>query len=120
MHTALQMNKHSKKFLRGSCNERSRHSFPFWKTQAKEEEMRKLTYAIAALATLALGAPTLASAAGFGVYVGGDRDYYGDRYDGRRARFYEYNRGWHRGWYHHDYDSDRGVVIRHYHWDNDY
>ena len=44
--------------------------------------MRKLTYALAAAATLAIGAPTIANAEGFGVYVGGDHGYYGDRYDG--------------------------------------
>jgi hypothetical protein len=75
--------------------------------------MRKLTYALAAAATLAIGAPTLANAAGFGVYVGPDHGYYGDRYDG--PRFYEHDRGWHRGWHHHDRFrdyGDRGVIIR--------
>ncbi|MBR0695512.1 hypothetical protein [Bradyrhizobium lablabi] len=79
--------------------------------------MRKLTCALAAAATLAIGAPTLANAAGIGVYIGGERGYYGDRYDGPRARFYEHDRGWHRGWYHHGY-GDRGVVIRRHHWDD--
>jgi hypothetical protein len=37
---------------------------------AKEEQTRKLTYALAAAATLAIGAPTIANAAGFGLYVG--------------------------------------------------
>jgi hypothetical protein len=121
LHVALEpVNRRSRKFLLGSCNERSRHSFALWKKEMKEEEMRKLTYAIAALATLAVGAPTLANAAGVGIYVGGDRDYYGDRYDGPRARFYEHDRGWHRGWYHHDYHGDRGVVIRNHHWNDDY
>lgn len=83
--------------------------------QTKEEQMKKLTYALAAVATLAIGTPTIANAAGFGVYIGGDRDYY----VGPRARFYEHDRGWHRGWYHHDRDYDRGVVIRRYHyWDD--
>ena len=40
--------------------------------QKEEEQMRKLTYALAAVATLAIGAPTIANAAGFGVYVGGE------------------------------------------------
>jgi hypothetical protein len=83
-------------------------------TMQKEEQMRKLTYALAAVATLAIGAPTIANAAGFGVYVGGDRDDYGPR-----ARIYEHDRGWHHGWYHHDRDYDRGVVIRRHHWDDD-
>jgi hypothetical protein len=77
--------------------------------------MRKLSYVLAALATIAL--PTIASAEGFGVYIGGDRDYYGDRYYGPRAEFYGHP-GWHRGWYHRDYD-DRGVVIRRHYW-NEY
>jgi len=82
--------------------------------------MRKLTYALAAAATLAIGAPTIANAEGFGVYVGGDHGYYGDRYDGPRVRIYEHDRGWHRGWYHHGYDDryrDGGVVIREHRWD---
>ena len=82
--------------------------------------MRKLTYALAAAATLAIGAPTLANAGGVGVYVGGD-GYYGDRYDGPRVRFYEHDRGWHRGWYHHhryDVYGDRGFVIRDHDWDD--
>lgn len=78
--------------------------------------MRKLTYALAAVATLAVGAPTIANAAGVGIYVGGDRDY---DYYGPRARIYEHDRGWHRGWYHHDRDYDRGIVIRRHHWDDD-
>src|SRR5947207_15300743 len=78
--------------------------------------MRKLSYVLAALATVAIGAPTAASAGGFGVYVGGDRDYYGDRYySGPRFGFYNHDRGLHRGWYHRDYD--RGVVIRRHYWD---
>jgi hypothetical protein len=83
-----------------------------------EEEMKKLCYVLAALTTIAVGAPSIANAAGFAVYVGGDRDCYGDRcYRGPRAEFYEHDRGWHRGWYHHhDYYGDRGVIIRHYDW----
>ena len=76
--------------------------------------MRKLT--LAALAALAIGIPTAASAGGFGVYVGGDRGYYGDRYDrGPGVRFYDHDRGMHRGWYR-DHDRDR-VVIRRHGWD---
>jgi hypothetical protein len=81
--------------------------------------MRKLFYALAALTTVAIATPTIASAEGFGVYIGGDRDYYGDRYyPGPRVEFYGHDRGWHRGWYHRDYDyGDRGVVIRRHHLD---
>ena len=77
--------------------------------------MKKLAYALAAAATIAVAAPTVASAQGFGVYVGSDRGYYGDRYDGPRIRYYGHDRGLHRGWYHRDYDRDRDVVIRR-HW----
>lgn len=81
--------------------------------------MNKLTYALAAVATLAVSAPTIANAGGVGVYIGGDRDYYSDRYDGPRVRFYGHDRGWHHGWYHYDRDYDRGVVIRRHYWDDD-
>jgi hypothetical protein len=80
--------------------------------------MRKLTYALAAAATLAIGAPTIANAAGVGVYVGGGPGYYGERHYGPHVRVYEHDRGWHRGWYNHDRGYDRGVVIRHHDWDD--
>ena len=41
--------------------------------------MRKLSYVLAALATIAVAAPTVANAQGFSVRIGGDRDYYRDR-----------------------------------------
>ena len=80
--------------------------------------MRRLSYVLAALATLAITVPTAASAGGFGVYVGGDRDYYGHRYGGPRLGFYEHDRGLHRGWYHRNYYRDRDVVIRRHYWDD--
>ena len=81
--------------------------------------MKKFSYVLAALATIAVGVPTIASATEFGVRIGSDRDYYVDRgYRGPRAEFYGHDRGWHRGWYHHDYDGDRGVVIRQHYWDD--
>lgn len=90
--------------------------------------MKKLSYVLAALATIAVGVPTIASATEFGVRIGGDRDYYrigGDRdyyvdrdYRSPRVEFYEHDRGWHRGWYHHDYDRGRGVVIHRHYWDD--
>ena len=86
---------------------------------AKEEQMKKLTYALAAAATLAIGTPTIANAAGVGVYVGDEPGYYADRYDGGpRVRFYDHDRGWHRGWYRHDRAYDREFVIRHHDWDD--
>ena len=79
--------------------------------------MKKLSYVLAALATIAVAAPTVASAQGFSFRIGGDRDYYRDRdYYGPRAEFYGHDRGLHRGWYH---DGDRTVVIRrHHYWDD--
>ena len=78
--------------------------------------MKKLSCILAALATIAVAAPTVASAEGFSFRIGGDRDCYGDCYRGPRAEFYEHDRGWHRGWYR---DGDRTVVIRrHHYWDD--
>jgi hypothetical protein len=74
--------------------------------------MRKLV--LAAVAAMAVAAPTIASAQEFGVRIGGDRDYYRDRdYGGPRVGVYEHDRGW----YHHDYDGDRTIVIHRHHWD---
>ena len=78
--------------------------------------MKKVSYVLAALATIAVAAPTVASAEGFGFRFGGDRDYYRDDYRGPRAEFY----GRDRGYYHRDYrgDGDRMVIRRHRHWDD--
>jgi hypothetical protein len=79
--------------------------------------MRK--FVLAAVAAMAVAAPTIASAQEFGFRIGGDRNYYRDRdYGGPRAEFYGHDRGWHRGWYHHYYDGDRSVVIHRYHYDD--
>jgi hypothetical protein len=80
--------------------------------------MKKLSYALAALATIAVAAPTVASAQGFDVRIGSDRSYYRDHdYYGPRVGLYAHDRGWHRGWYNHD--GDRTVVIkRHRYWDD--
>jgi hypothetical protein len=81
--------------------------------------MKKLSYVLAALATIVVAAPTVASAQGFSVRIGSDRDYYRDRdyYYGPRAEFYAHDRGLHRGWYLHG--GDRTVVIRrHHYWDD--
>jgi hypothetical protein len=89
--------------------------------------MKKLALACAGLATIVI-APSIASAAEFGVRVGGDRGMYRDGSDYRMNREFrgaraEYgydrqDRGSHRGWY-----KDRGertVIIkrRHRHWDD--
>ncbi len=90
--------------------------------------MKKLAYVFAALATIAVAAPTFASAEEFGFRVGGDHEMYGHRsefrgdrdFRGARAEFAygERDRGLHRGWYHHD--RDRVVVIKRHrhHWDD--
>jgi hypothetical protein len=79
--------------------------------------MKKLSCVLAALATLAVAAPTVASAQGFSFRIGSDRDYYRDTYRGPRVEFYGRDRGWHRGWY--DRDGDRTVIIRrHPSWDD--
>lgn len=81
--------------------------------------MRKLAYAFTAAAAIAIGVPTIANAGGIGVYVDGDHGYYGDRYEGPRARFYEHrDREFYRHGYYHRY-GDRDVIIRHHHWDYD-
>jgi hypothetical protein len=81
--------------------------------------MKKISCVLAALATIAIAAPTVASAEGFSFRVGGDQDYYRDRDDYRdsRAQFYQHDRGLHRGWYNHD--GDRRVIIeRRRHWND--
>ena len=89
--------------------------------------MKKLVLAGAALATIALGLPSIATAKEFSVRVGGDRgthrdgDYRTNReFRGARAEYGsdQHDRGLHRGWY-----KDRGertVIIkkRHRHWDD--
>jgi hypothetical protein len=77
--------------------------------------MRKLSYVLAALATVAVAAPTIASAQEFRFRFGGDPEYYRDRDYGYHRR---YDRGWHRGWYNHD--RDRTVIIKRRHYWNDY
>jgi hypothetical protein len=85
--------------------------------------MKRLAYACAALATLAIAIPTIASAEEFGIRVGGDRDMHRDReFRGARAEFAygEHDRGLHRGWYRGErHGHDRMVIIkRHRHWDD--
>jgi hypothetical protein len=79
--------------------------------------MKKMSYILAALATIAVAAPTVASAEGFSFRIGGGPDYYYRDHDyrGPRAEFYEHNRGWHRGWYH---DGERVIIRRHRYWDD--
>jgi hypothetical protein len=91
--------------------------------------MRKFGLALAALATIAVAAPTIASAEefGVGVRIGGDRDRVGfrdrDEFRGARAEFRDHDRGFHRGWYRDRWDRGRGdrtVIIkqrRHHDWD---
>ena len=46
----------------------------FLHRSSEEGIMKKLAYALAALATIAVVTPTIASAEEFGIRVGGDRD----------------------------------------------
>jgi hypothetical protein len=82
-------------------------------------DMRKLSIALATLATIAVAAPTIASAEEFAIRVGGDHyrdrgEFRGrDEYRGARAEFRDRDRGYHRGW-----DRDRGdrtVIIKRRH-----
>jgi hypothetical protein len=89
--------------------------------------MRKPAFAL--VAALAVGAPTAASAQGFGFYIGGDEGYRGGEYREYRSgpvEYREHDRGWHRGW-DRDWDrrhyrrGERVIIRRHYHGDwNDY
>src|SRR5690349_14889590 len=111
----MMVNACSRKFLAGSCNGADRHSF-FFRQPGRRRTMTKLSYVLADLATVAFGEPTLASDTDFGIHVGGDRDYYHERdYRGPRAEFYDHDRGWHRGWFHHG--GGREVIIRRHHRD---
>jgi hypothetical protein len=87
--------------------------------------MRQLSLALAALATIAVAAPSIASAEelGVGVRVGGDRFHERgefrdrDHFRGPRAEFRDHDRGFHRG-----FDRNRGereliIKRRHHDWD---
>ena len=86
--------------------------------------MRKLAFVIAGLATIAVAAPTIASAEEFTFRVGGDRGMHRDYRDGyrdsrefrgARAEYRGHDRGLHRGWY-----KDRGervvIIKKRKHW----
>ena len=78
--------------------------------------MRKLSYVLAALATFAVAAPTVASAQGFSGRLRRPRLLSRPDYYGPRVGFYGHDRGWHRGWY--NRYGDRDVIIRrHHYWD---
>jgi hypothetical protein len=68
-----------------------------------EHIMKKVSYVLAALATIAVAAPTVASAESFGFRVGSDRDYRDRDYRNSRAEFYG---GMHRGWYRNGYNGN--------------
>jgi hypothetical protein len=81
--------------------------------------MKKISCVLAALAAVAVAAPTVANAQSFSFRVGGDRDYYyrdRDYYRAPRVEFYNHDRGWHRGWYNRDHD--RVIIRRHHDWDD--
>jgi hypothetical protein len=84
--------------------------------------MKKLALVFAGLATIAIAAPTVASAEEFSVRVGGDRDIHrgyheGRQFRGARAEYYGHDRGLHRGWY-----KDRGertvIIKKRRHWED--
>lgn len=85
--------------------------------------MRKLSLALATLATIAVAVPTIASAEDFGVGVRVGGDHYRDRgefrdhdaFGGPRAEFRD--RDYHRGYYR-DH-GDRTVIIKRHHHDWD-
>ena len=90
--------------------------------------MKKVSIVLAALATIAVALPSIASAQEIGVRIGSDRVFHGERgefrehgaYRGARAEYrLREDRGWHRGW-DRDRSSDRVVIIkkhRHHYWD---
>jgi len=80
--------------------------------------MKKVSCVLAALATIAVAAPTVASAEGFGFRVGPDRDTMATviTIAAPALKFYGHDRGWRRGWYHHD--GDRIIIRRHRYWDD--
>jgi len=65
----------------------SRNPNRFLPVQQRLEKhiMKKVSYILAALATIAVAAPTIASAQGFDFRLGGDRNCYRDDYRGPRA-----------------------------------
>jgi len=69
--------------------------------------MKKFAYVLAALGAIAVALPSIASAETVVIKRGGHG------WHGARAEMYHHDRGWHRGWRHHD---NRVVVIKkHYH-----
>ena len=75
--------------------------------------MRKLVYALTAVAAIAVGVPTLANAGE--VYIHGDHGFYGDRHDGPRFGFREHERREFREFRHgfdHRDRGDRDFVVR--------
>ena len=79
--------------------------------------MKKRTCVLAALAAIAVSAPTIASADDIGIRIGGDRDH-GDRERGEMHRDHDRERGGMRVEMRGDRDHERGgwrnhVVIEH-------
>jgi hypothetical protein len=67
--------------------------------------MKKFGYVIAALAAIAVAAPTIASAETVVIKRGGHHDWNRSHAEFRGHR----DNGWHEGWRHHDHDR---VVIK--------
>ena len=70
--------------------------------------MTKFGYALAAIATLAIAAPSIASAETVVIKRGGEHRF------GPRAEFREHprDRGWHEGWRHRHDRGDKVVIIK--------
>ncbi|GKQ52212.1 hypothetical protein [Bradyrhizobium sp. Ce-3] len=68
--------------------------------------MKKIGFVLAAIGTLAVAVPSIASAET--VVIKRGHHHHWDRGWGSRAEM-RHDRGWHRGWHH---DHDRAVVIR--------
>src|ERR1700681_4339887 len=85
----------SKEFRKVPGTSRSPNRFLPVQQRLEKHIMKKVSYILAALATIAVAAPTIASAQGFGFRFGSDRDYYRDNYRSR-AEFYGHDPGFHR------------------------
>ena len=79
--------------------------------------MKRVSILLAALATIAVAAPSVANAQGFSVRIGSDRDYYyRDTTAARAPSSTAHDRGLHRGWY--KDGGDRVIIRRHHYWDD--
>jgi hypothetical protein len=76
---------------------------------SEEDNMKRIGYVIAALGTIAVAAPTIASAETVVIKRGDHHHLYGARAEFRDHR----DRGWHEGWRHRH--ADKVVIVKHRH-----